>query len=219
MFEFFIALFGGLFYGGKFLNEKSKDKAYELSYKTQTINDNCKKSEWKSKVTDRNLEMELEAFIFDLSNYDEVWKEVSEAYNEMPWETENFICLSPSMVETLYGKGYSKKQKENIAKNNRDKALRIMLARQGKLRCYDADYGVTTGYWENIPLLTQQKWAKEKTEFMLWITEQLRQHGIDEKLYIQDDFGKDAFLASSNPIRNGRYVWEPMISYLCVKHQ
>ena len=29
MFELFIALFGGLFYGGKYLNEKSKLRSYD----------------------------------------------------------------------------------------------------------------------------------------------------------------------------------------------
>lgn len=220
MFEFFIALFGGMFWGGKYAKEKSEIKQVRQSNELNQTKDACKESEWLSKVTNRELEARLEAFVFDNSNYDEVWAEVSEAYHEMPWETENFICLCPEAVEVAYGKGaYSKKQRDNIAANNRLKALRIMLARRGKLRAADAvQYGIPKSSWSGVPLLTEQKWSEEETKFMLWITDQLAKHGVNERLYIKQN-GTDAFLASTHPLYRGYYVWEPVIPYFFTKHQ
>lgn len=218
MFEFFIALFGGLFWGGKYAKEKSEIKRVQDNNEINQIKDAYKRSEWMSKVTDEELEMQLEAFVFDTANYDKVWAEVAEAYKEMPWENEEFICIYPETVEIAYGKGvYNKKQRDNIAANNRLKALRILLAKRGKLRRCDADWGIPTSVFGGVPLPTERKWLEEETKFMLWITDQLAKHGIEERLYIKQ-IGNEAFLASSHPCYRGEYVWEPVIPHYFHKH-
>lgn len=218
MFEFFIALFGSLFYGGKYIKEKNELKQIDTRHKCNQADDECRKIRWLSRVTDRKLEMELEALIYDISNYETVWQEVSEAYRDMPWETEDFICLTPEIVDIAYGKGtYTKTQKENIARNNRLKALRIMLARRGKLRAQDADaFGAIKSSWTGVPVSTEQEWSKQETEFMLWITSQLAKHGINERLYIKQN--TEVYLASKYPIYRGYYVWEPVIPYFYTKY-
>lgn len=218
MFEFFIALFGGLFYSGKYANERAKTKQADQLRERGVAEDNHRKYQWLARVTDRQLERELESFINDISNYEEVWAEVSEAYREMPWETEDFICLFPDIVDIAYGKGaYTKTQKENISKNNRLKALRIMLARRGKLRAQDADtFGAIKSSWTGVPVSTEQEWSKQETKFMLWITSQLAKHGINERLYIKQN--TEVYLASKYPIYRGYYVWEPVIPYFYTKY-
>lgn len=220
MFEFFIALFGGLFWGGKYAKEKSETRQAQQTHELNKTKDSCRESEWLSKVTNKKLEAELEAFVYDNSNYDAIWSEVSVAYRDMPWETENFICLCPEAVEVAYGKGtFTKKQRENIASNNRLKALRILLANRGKLRTEDASYyGTPTSSWSGVPLLTEQQWSEQETKFMLWTTNQLAKHGVHEELYIRQN-GTDAFLASKFPLYRGYYVWEPVIPYFYTKHK
>ena len=215
MFEFFIALFGGMFFIGKFCKEKSKTSKVQAANKANQERDSIRQKEWLSKVTDEELEMKLEAFIFETSNYDKVWSEVSEAYTEMPWESEKFICVSPKRVEIAYGKGvYNKKQREAIASKNRLKALRIMLALRGKLRVSDATCGVPKSSWGGVPIAVERQWSEEETKFMLWITDKLAHHGVKEDLYIRQVDNK-AFLASAHPCYRGYYVWEPIIPYYC----
>lgn len=220
MFEFFVALFGGLFWGGKYAKEKSNNKKVDQSRELNKNIDDDKERKWLSRVTDKKLEAEIEELVYNISNYDAIWAEVSQAYNDMPWETEEFICLCQEAIDAAYGKGaFTKKQCENIIKNNRLKAIRILLARRGKLRVCDAGrYGIPKSTWSGIPLFTEQKWSEQETKFMLWITKQLGKHGIHEKLYIKQ-YGTDAFLASTHPLYRGYYVWEPVIPHFYTKHQ
>ena len=218
MIDLFVALFGGLFWGDKYIKEKSEIKEVRQSNEANQEIDNQYEKEWLEKVTDKELEMKLEAFIFDVSNYDAVWKEISEAYREMPWETRDCICLTTDAVKNRYKGRFTLKQCDNIAAHNRVEALRIMLAKRGKLPRLDAQLGIQASTWSSLPELTERQYSEEETKFMLWITEQLAKHGVEERLFFKFDGKLDAFLASTHPYYRGIYVWEPMIPYYYTKH-
>lgn len=216
MFEFFIALFGGAFWGGKYIKERSAINSSHKAYESSMIMRETRKAEFESKVIDRELEADLEEFIYDTGNYDIVWKEVLEAFNEMPWKAEEdkFICLTPQAVEIAFGKGtFTKKQREEIAANHRKQALRIMMANRGKLMQNDAQFGIqTSGY--GAPTVRQAEQLNRGTaNFILWINEKLKEHGIDERVLLLKDWGNYEWyeVTETNKAIGGTYYWYPSV--------
>ena len=210
MFELFIALFGSLFWGGKLLNEKIETKHIRTTYEQNAVSDSQRKQDWINKVTDKQLEEEFELWLYNL-DYDKIWAEVSDAYKEMPWQSDkNFICITPEHVEYFYGKGtYPKKVRDIIAKYEREDVLRILMAKQGKLLYSDACYGIS----RHGELLYPSAIAREKcineTKFIEWITNKLKLSGINERVFIEQS--TNYYLASKYPTYSGTYKWECLI--------
>lgn len=74
---------------------------------------------------------------------------------------------------------------------------RMVLAKRGKLKLADALFGIM-GTEEDLP-------------FVLWIDSQLKEHGINEKLYFQEFF-RDVHLIDDIPRRTlGEFKWDPQI--------
>ena len=135
---------------------------------------------WTDRVADREMEQELYDFIYDPHNYDAVWNEVSAAFAEIPGkEDQPFILLTPESVAAACGKGqYTKKQREQIASAGREEALRIMMARRGKLLYWDAYSGIHSSGWA-APTKTQARKINLNTaNLVLWMNRQLKEHGI-----------------------------------------
>lgn len=216
MFEFFIALFGGLFWGGKIHKEKSETKRAQSDFETTMAIRNARRSEFERKVIDRELEADLEDFVYNTSNYDKVWSEVSKAFDEMPWkpDDEKFICICPEAVDAVFGKGtYTKKQKEQIAANYRKEALRIMMANRGKLMWNDARFGIhTIGDGAPTTRIAEQ-WNKETANFILWINQKLKDHGVNEMVLLEFGCGYNNWyqITEENKIKCGTYHWFPEI--------
>lgn len=214
MIEFFIALFGGLYYGNKYASETSKIKAAQRDYEHNSNVYFSRKEEWMSRVVDKELEIQLEDFISRKENYNAVWQEVSAAFAEMPWNNgRNLMCFSPDDVIKAFGKGkFTKKERENISKNHRKEALRIMLARRGKLCYLDADIGIANCGFSAPTTLQMRQWNGNSSRFVLWINDQLKKHGIDEDLFIETT-PNSAFPLASSLTRNGTYKWRPNLSF------
>lgn len=169
---------------------------------------------WTDRVTDQKLEQELNDFIYDPNNYEEVWDELSEAYAEIPGrEKQPFIFLTPESVAEVCGRGqYTKKQREEIASAGREEALRIMMARRGKLLYWDAYSGIHSSGW-GAPTRTQAKEINKTTaNLVLWINRQLKEHGIDEDVFI-DPLETSWFVypIESDMTRGGTYIWRPAL--------
>ena len=172
-----------------------------------------RKSEWESKVVDRNLEIELEDYVYR-GNRAEVEKAVLEAYAQMPWKKEiGHICFTPEEVYHYFGRGaFTKKERETIAQSNRTEALRILLAQKGKLRYGDAHFGIANNGFGAPTTKMMHEWNTDSANFALWINEQLKKHGVDEPMYIETSPGVVFRLTEENKFRNGSYIWEPVIS-------
>lgn len=173
-----------------------------------------RKNNFERKVLDRELEADLEDLIYDTSNYDKVWAEVSKAFDEMPWkpEDEKFICVCPEAVDAVFGKGtYTKKQKEQIAANYRKEALRIMMANRGKLTHNDVCVGFYSIGQDAPTVRMGEKWNAESANFVLWINSKLKEHGVDENVYICTSHNEYWAINERTKTYSGKYVWFPEI--------
>jgi len=80
MFEFFVALFGGTYYGAKIAGEKGANKNYTAKVNKWT----SELQSWRSRVTDIDLEEKIEAYVKAPENIFEVEKVMDEIYPELP---------------------------------------------------------------------------------------------------------------------------------------
>lgn len=223
MFEFFVALFGGVHYGGKILAESAEVKGFDKSSRSRIVNHDLRLQEWKSKVYDRATEEDLKCLIADPRNYEKVWEEVHEAYIQMPeHRSYTTILLHDSMVLQHYGKGtYTKKQRETIAKHGRDRALSIMLAKRGKVCSAGVLDRSTVDLLHNGDGQMSKKVWDETFEFWTYIRDELRRNGVDAQLifktglfgsedkqvaYDVDDVEKFRYKA-------GQLTWLPLTYY------
>ena len=153
-----------------------------------------KKSKWLAQVVDRNLEIELEDFVYR-GDHAAVKAAIQEAYAEMPWKgATDYMGFTPASKEW------------------RKEALRIMMARKGKLTSMDAEYGIQNSGFSAPTVKMMQEQNTATANFVIWIDGQLRQHGICEDLYIESGPNVAFLLTEPNKIRNGTYKWEPAIS-------
>lgn len=72
MFEFFTALFGGIYYGSKILADKSLSKQYNENRASAQL----RKTAWICKYTNEDIERELKAFIVEQGNANAVSHEI-----------------------------------------------------------------------------------------------------------------------------------------------
>lgn len=223
MFEFFLALFGGIHYGRKIVADRSKAKIYESSYDEQRTRIEQRHTCWKIQVADRALEEDLGLFISDPRNYDAVWEEIRDAYLQMPiHRAYTTILIHEPMVAQYYGKGtYTKKERENIASYNRRRALDIMLARRGKVRYCDASS------WSNIDMLDRGDGQHSKIvwdeifELWIYIRNELHRNGVDARLIFKvgqcgDELRKPVYDADDVEkfrYKAGHLTWLPLTFY------
>lgn len=160
---------------------------------------NTRKSRWLAQVVDRNLEIELEDFVYR-GDHAAVKQAIKEAYAEMPWKNENdYLGFTPASAVW------------------RKEALRILLARRGKLTAIDAEYGIKNSGFSAPTVKMMQEQNRASANFVLWIDKQLREHGICEELYIESGMNQAFLLTEPNKIRNGSYMWEPALSPVVTK--
>lgn len=184
MFEFFVALFGGVHYGGKILAENAEAKRYDNVYKARFAYHEQRQQQWKMQVADRALEEDLERLIADPHNYADVWEEVHAAYLQMPThKSYTTILLYEPMVLRHYGRNaYTKKERENIASYNRRNALDIMLANRGKVRHCNTLPGTILETLERGNGEHSMRVWDEILEHWVYIRDALRRNGVDARL-------------------------------------
>lgn len=181
---FIIGLVGASKDGFKTPEQKAKDDY--ASY-------NTKKQQWLSQVVDRELEIDLEDFVYR-GDHAAVRKAIQEAYAEMPWKSDtDYLGFNPASSDW------------------RKEALRILMARKGKLTSIDAEYGIQNSGFSAPTVKMMQEQNRASANFALWIDKQLRAHGVCEDLYIDCGLNTAFLLTEPNKIRNGSYMWEPAI--------
>lgn len=214
----FIAIFGLLYWGCKLSNEKNQTKQSEKERVERREKINNQREKFESRVVDRHLEADLEDLIYNIENFDEVWAEVSKAYDEMSWmpDEEKFLCFTHEAVEKAYGKGtYTKKQRKQIIDSYRTEALRIMLANRGKLRYRDTFAGISS-FGQGAPTLRAgERLNIQSANFVLWIDSKLKEHGVYEPVYIHTHCHNYIPLTSnSKKTYGGEYFWKPEILFM-----
>ena len=174
MFEFFIALFGGAYYGNKLLGEH-----VSIKDANRNIADaRTRKDQWVAMVTDRTLEEELRLFIACPENQDAVLERVSEVYDKI---------LDGRHIDELYPRWMWCKKKEDwsyvfheevqeiVCKLDSTNALRIMMAKQGKFPSLDAITGSARQFSPNTKL---------EAQVLIWCANELKRHGVKEEFYV-----------------------------------
>lgn len=172
-----------------------------------------RREEWLQKVTDKGLEMELEDMIYRGRNYDMIRREVAEAFTEIHQadKIEDMMCLHPEDIAFRYGKSaYTKKQREDIAAAHRKNVQRVMMANRGKLVWYDAWSGIPSWGFGAPTVLMGYEWNEESADFVSWIDSKLREHGIQEKLYVVTLLNEKYALETNRKLK-GSYMWEPAL--------
>ncbi len=220
MIEFFVALFGSLYYGDKISAEKSEVKKYDRVSEDRFLRHDQRQQAWERQVCDRALEENLRLFIADPQNYDKVWEEVHEAYLQMPsCRSYTRILLHPHMVVRHYGRGkYTKRQCENIAEHERRQALNIMMARRGKVRSHDTQSTSAIELLKRGDGQQSRKVWDELFDMWVYVRNELRRNGVDARLifktgltgpeytqtaYDADDVAKFHYQA-------GQLIWLPL---------
>ena len=160
MFEFFIALFGAIFWGAKIGSDVSKLKAFERNTKIVQQAYEAGSAHWEAKVVDLQLENSISCRLkTDIFYLHATLKEME---NELKCK---YITLYP-------------KSKEN--------AERYLLAKQGKLKSFDASsFGIKIiGASQDNPN-DMERWDEERA-FVEWIHEEIKKHGANSVLMFRD---------------------------------
>lgn len=182
MWEFFIALFGGLFYAGKYHSEKSATKSAisKNNDLTQTYIEN--RDLWREKTTDECLEKELRSLM------------------ERATDTE--------ISEALAGIGWSGEMSPNPERYKQD-ALRLLMSSKGKLLYRDAAFGIRSHYGKDPETRAEALLNVRSYNIVMFINENLKRYGIDEPMYVQRTIYHPLHEKSSHV--SGCYMWKPMI--------
>lgn len=139
MFEIFIALFGGVYFLGKYASDKIGLNPTRVA--TNAYNKNLEA--WRARVTDRALEMNIRKLLADVKNSPMVWDEVKDAYDELGWDIESrdeFRCYFP-MHPWL---------------------MQIMLAKRGKIESYNVTLGIKKENKNNQNTADLVRWIQKQ---------------------------------------------------------
>ena len=165
----------------KFGSDKSavKNTRDEYDKKQQKI------SEWKSVVTDRSLEQRLKSFIQSPENKEQVSKEVAPVYEGI-FSGKQLSELFPKERWCKPKAGWSPEYHEQVQKEmcmkNSENALRIMMAKHGKILDYDADRSasyspsvMSSGISADSPLTVY---------VLIWCAKAVEEHGVPNKFVV-----------------------------------
>lgn len=130
MFEFFIALFGGLFYGGKYINEtqalKNCDKQRELH--ALTYNDIQTRY-----VADLQTEHEVRDFISSGKHFEDLCNWFQDDFRYVFGDTWRDKLQIPPKHPVLNFKFYKKDDLFSLPNNHITWVYHLLLAKQGKI--------------------------------------------------------------------------------------
>lgn len=179
--ELVIAVILGVILLIKFGSDKSavKNTRDEYDKKQQKI------SEWKSVVTDRSLEQRLKNFIQSQENKEQVSKEVAPVYESI-FSGKQLSELFPKERWCKPKAGWSSEYHEQVQKEmcmkNSENALRIMMAKRGKILDYDADRSasyspsvMSSGISADSPLTAY---------VLIWCAKAVEEHGVPNKFVV-----------------------------------
>lgn len=196
MFEFFVALFGGIYYASRISADKAIAKRSQQSFEARWAYHENRRALWEAEVYDPALEEDLSYFIADRQNREEVWKEVCEAYLHMPLHGRDMIWCGS------------------------DAALDIMLAKRGKVCKQGAIFenNVLCSLPRGEGQCSKEEWDRN-FEFWLYIRDELRRNSVNARLIFKPGlFGEDNIAYDADNVKifhylAGRLTWLPLTCY------
>lgn len=142
---------------------------------------------WTSKVEDLYLEAQLRNFVEDPANRDKVKEEVDEVYDRIFAKNIPLEMLMPKDLWVKPKRGETAQQAEDFTRRVcrvLDKnALRIMMARRGKICQYDAEQSV-------LRYISKRQYSgigshrQIDAHVLMWCAEELKKHGVNEPFLI-----------------------------------
>lgn len=201
--NFIIALFGLMYWSYRFFDETVKHKQFEKRIKEsneryKTVNDR-----WIKAVVDKELEDKLWDYVVHPLNYDEVWGKIYPVMQKFPSMSKiKKLCFNSKDAGKYYC--VSGKRAQNAAKSDRRIALRILMAKQGKLMYSDATFVISKE-------MNQHCSNEDFVGFLFWIQEQLDAHGVHEELVVKN--GSNYYYLNDNT-KNiiGNIWWYPVVA-------
>lgn len=193
MFGLFVALFGGLYYGARYVSDKAASERAD-----REIQANCDRmkndlDQWRRKMVDKDLEFKIQREINMGQHRETIDKVVNGVFDKAK-------SLGYDMRD-VYNRPY---QMVDIYPKYR---ILIMMALRGKLPADVAECGI------------KRPWQREVWKFhdlfMEWLDKELQSHGVEPMLFQgkglpnMKNTGVKT-LARSAPDRGGTYCWWPM---------
>ena len=180
---------------------------------------NERKKEWESQVYDVDVVYEITKMVE--RGGEEVEREVSAAFEEMILIANEFVPNGTKTEQTVHELTVDRlnRMKDNpkarymcCVCDPTNTAVIIMLANRGKMRNYNAGFGISwdsgskSGLWQDNAAIYYTG-----AVFVKWIDRQLRKHGIDEELYWMDG-PLDGYDLDDKPhLRATDFCWEPTV--------
>ena len=175
-------ILGSILFGIR-AKEKSADRVHKQKVETsrQVID------RWTSKVEDLYLEAQLRNFVEDPANRDKVREEVDEVYDRIFAKNIPLEMLVPRDLWTKPRKGETAQQREDtvrrVSRLSDKNALRIMMAKRGKICQFDAERSVLR-YISKRRYCGIDDHCQIDAHVLMWCAEELKKHGVNEPFLI-----------------------------------
>lgn len=202
--SFLAALFGGAYWGAKYSNDKSAHKRAQEEYDSIHAEDESRRVQWMSMVTDKKLEAELE---------DKLYHRESAVMSELASSWGNYYDGDmPKLIvqnkETRYRFIECPSQYQCV---NSLTLLRMLMANRGLLTFGDAELGMEISLNMGDTTLQRERNYDEQLDFARAIDVKLKNSGISETMYIYLD-GTCKYFSIDERRIGGKIMWRPMIS-------
>ena len=181
--EIFIVLFWGIIWAVRIIVDKYKSAKADREIKADIHAWETAMERWVSEVCDKELEDEVEYFVYDPKNMSEVRQTVLKAFAEAEMTHLNF---------------------------DKTDAIRVYLAKQGKLMMHDARHGISVKSGEQTSI-GMKKEMQDRRQFVFWINSRLIDHGICEDIFIQNYGTHQCYSLNDKDHIGGYYMWRPSI--------
>lgn len=205
--SFLAALLGGAYWGTKYSNDKTSLKEVREEYDTTHQSDEAKLKEWKSSVTNVEIERDLEERIFQRD--EALISEVSGTW------ADYYDCDMPKLIlqskESYYR--FVECPEQSISNLT---MLRILMANRGLLTQGDAEIGLSVSLDLGYTASQKSENYSKQIKFVKAIDAKLQEKGVKEPMYIQLSGTANYYAIDSRRI-SGRVMWRPMIGTFALR--
>lgn len=170
MFELFIALFGGLYYGTKILGEKSAHNRIEAERNKRFSDMEADYKRWRAEMTDEDLHVDLHDGL--QKNPEALFSEIVDDVNSLGLYPH--ISTYTDFFAAIYKSEFTSDWEYKIP-------IDMLMAKHGKIQSIHA----ISAIWSpgTLGQSGKEKW-KRHHKFMLWLDKELQKHGAEPMLFL-----------------------------------